>query len=90
MLPIYIEENPMNGTFKKNNEGDYHCSEGEVRAIMRDQNPDGNDGLVLEDYSMEDIDDETLKHYRTLFQTRNPEHVWNTKNNHEFLEYLGG
>lgn len=90
LRPVYIGENPMKGTFKRNNEGDYHCSEGEVRAMMRDQNPDGNDGLVLEHYSMEDIDDETLKHYRTLFQTRNPEHVWNTKNDREFLEYLGG
>lgn len=90
LRPVYIGENPMKGTYKRNREGDYHCSGDEIRAMIRDQNPDGNDGLVLEHYSIDDIDTETLKHYRLLFQTRNPEHVWNTNNDLEFLMNLGG
>lgn len=35
--PIYVGENPLKGTYKRNNEGDYHCSEDEVRAMFRDQ-----------------------------------------------------
>lgn len=90
LRPVYVGDNPLKGTFKRNSEGDYHCSEDEVRAMIRDQNPDGNDGLVLEHYTMEDIDLETLKHYRLLFQTRNPEHIWNSESNQAFLEDLGG
>ncbi|MEG1315664.1 MAG: putative DNA binding domain-containing protein, partial [Anaerovoracaceae bacterium] len=90
LRPVYIGENPLKGTLKRNNEGDYHCSEDEVRAMIRDQNPDGNDGLVLEHYTMEDIDVETLIHYRKLFQNINPEHIWNSQSDKEFLESLGG
>ena len=90
LRPIYVGENPLKGTYKRNNEGDYHCSDSEVRAMIRDQNPDGSDGLILEHYTMDDIDKETLKHYRIQFQTENPEHVWNSYDNKTFLEKLGG
>lgn len=90
LRPIYIGENPYKGTYKRNHEGDYHATEYEIRGMIRDQNPDGNDSLVLEHYNMNDIDQETLKHYRKMFQTRNPEHVWNFYEDKEFLESLGG
>ena len=90
LRPIYIGENPYKGTYKRNHEGDYHATEYEIRGMIREQNPDGNDSLVLEHYTMADIDPETLKHYRKLFQTRNPEHVWNLYEDKEFLESLGG
>ncbi|MCH5256722.1 MAG: putative DNA binding domain-containing protein [Lachnospiraceae bacterium] len=88
--PVYVGENPYKGTYKRNHEGDYHATEDEVRAMLRDQNPDGNDSLVLGYYSIDDIDLETLKHYRKMFQTRNPEHIWNSYEDKEFLEALGG
>lgn len=34
----------MKGTFKRNHEGDYHCTADEVRAMFRDSNDSGNDG----------------------------------------------
>ena len=42
--PVFINKNPFSGTFKRNNEGDYHCKEPEVRAMIRDSSDDGNDG----------------------------------------------
>ena len=39
---------------------------------------------------MEDIDLLTLQQYRQRFQVHNPEHVWNSKKDKEFLENLGG
>ena len=88
--PVYVGENPYKGTYKRNHEGDYHATEHEVRAMIRDQNPDGNDSIILEYYTMNDIDQETMKHYRQMFQTRNPEHIWNAYGDKEFLEVLGG
>ena len=55
-------------TYKRNNEGDYHATEEEVRSMLRDQNPDGNDSLILECYTMDDIDPDTLRAYRQMFQ----------------------
>ena len=69
LRPVYTGENPFKGSIKRNHEGDYHCSETEIRAMYRDQNPDGNDSLIMEYYTMEDIDADTLKRYRRLFRT---------------------
>ncbi|MBR3722740.1 MAG: putative DNA binding domain-containing protein, partial [Selenomonadaceae bacterium] len=88
--PIFINNNPISGTYKRNNEGDYHCKESEIRAMYRDSSDDGNDGGLLEGYTMDDIDPETLKAYRNLFTTLNQDHVWNTVDDKSFLLNLGG
>lgn len=33
--PIYKTTNPFNGTYKRNNEGDYKCTESEVRGVPK-------------------------------------------------------
>ncbi len=90
MRPIYIGENPYKGTYKRNHEGDYHAKEYEVRAMIRDQSDKGNDSTILEGYSMDDIDADTLKRYRIMFNNWNPDHVWRELSDKEFLEMLGG
>ena len=68
--PIYLNGNVYKGTYRRNHEGDYHCTERQVRAMIRDSFEDGNDGMLLEHYDMNDIDIDTLHRYRTLFQFR--------------------
>ena len=36
--PVYRTQNPYNGTFKRNFEGDYKCTESEVRRMFADAN----------------------------------------------------
>lgn len=88
--PIYINNNPIKGTFKRNHEGDYHCTEEEVKSMLRDANDSGNDGGLLDGYTMEDIDTNALKSYRIEFEHRNPEHVWNGEDDLTFLKNMGG
>ena len=90
MRPVYVNDNPYKGTYKRNHEGDYHATEHEVKGMIRDQNPDGNDSLILEYYTMDDIDKETLRKYRQVFEIRNEGHVWNPLDDKAFLEKLGG
>ena len=87
--PVFIKGNPYKGTFKRNYEGDYHCTEDEVKEMLRDSNDSGNDGFLIEGYTMDDIDDESLKLYRTEFELKNPDHVWNSNDNKTFLSNLG-
>lgn len=75
--PVYINENPLKGSYKRNYEGDYHCTEEEVKAMLRDASDSGNDGGLLEGYTMDDIDMSALRSYRIEFEHRNPDHVWN-------------
>ena len=88
--PIYLNGNVYKGTYRRNHEGDYHCTERQVRAMIRDSFEDGNDGMLLEHYDMNDIDIDTLHRYRTLFQFRNDGHVWNEVDDKTFLKNLGG
>ena len=88
--PIFINGNPIKGTFKRNHEGDYHCTEEEVKAMLRDANDSGNDGSLLVGYTMEDIDSSSLRSYRIEFEHRNPDHVWNGNDDITFLKNMGG
>ena len=90
MRPVHTGENPFKGSFKRNHEGDYHCSEAEVRSMIRDQNESGNDSLLLDLYTMDDIDLETLHRYRNRFRVVNEDSVWNALPDKDFLEMLGG
>lgn len=88
--PIYINGNPMKGSYKRNHEGDYHCTEEEVKAMLRDANDSGSDGSILDGYTMEDIDSNTLRSYRIEFEHNNPDHVWNSLQDLDFLQKMGG
>lgn len=88
--PVYINGNPMKGSYKRNYEGDYHCTEDEVKAMLRDASDSGNDGGLLTDYTMDDIDINSLRSYRIEFEHRNPVHVWNGDDDQTFLKNLGG
>lgn len=90
MRPVYVGKNPYKGTYKRNHEGDYHASEHEINGMIRDRNPKGNDNQIIEYYKMDDIDKETLRKYRQIFEIRNDGHVWNALDDKSFLEKLGG
>lgn len=90
LRPIYINDNPAKGTFRRNHEGDYHCQKGEIASMYRDANDDGNDGVLLRHYTMADLDAETLRAYRQVFEVRNPGHLLNEKDDKEFLCRMGG
>ena len=88
--PVYINGNVYKGTFKRNYEGDYHCSEDEIKAMIRDSLDDGNDGILIKYYTMDDIDAVSLRNYRNEFENRNLDHAYNQLNDKDFLRQLGG
>ena len=88
--PVYINNNPLRGTFIRNHEGDHHCPEEMVTMMMRDANHEGNDRLFLKHYTMDDIDIPTLERYRNHFKSRYTEHPFNDLDNKEFLRQMGG
>ena len=90
MRPIYINKNMLGGTFKRNYEGDYHCTDDEVKSMLRDANENGNDGVLIEHYGMDDIDLPTLHAYRNRFEMRNIDHAFNQLDDKDFLRNMGG
>lgn len=87
--PVFIKGNPLQCTFKRNHEGDYHATKEEIRMMLRDANDDGNDKLLLEHYTMDDIDVPSLVSYRNRFSSAHPDHVWNDLDHKNFLKQFG-
>lgn len=87
--PIYLNDNIYKGTYRRNQEGDYRCTERQVRAMIRDSFEEGNDGILIEHYNMDDIDLDSLHRYRNLFRVWNADHIWNEVDDKTFLS-LGG
>ncbi|OKH52450.1 transcriptional regulator [Calothrix sp. HK-06] len=88
--PVYINNNPMTGTFKRNFEGDYRCTPEEVRQMLRDAANQPQDIQILEGFNLTDLDSETLKAFRQRFSSREPDHPWLGFDEKNLLIQLGG
>jgi predicted HTH transcriptional regulator len=89
--PIFKTKIPFGNTFKRNYEGDYKCTDDEVRRMLADADPSlHHDSRILVDYSLEDIDTDSIKRYRQLFSSDKPTHPWLTLTDIELLRQLGG
>ena len=72
--PVYIGDSPFTGAYRRDGEGDYHCSPDEVRAMLRDRDDTPADLAVLEGRTSDDLSPESLRQYRELLALRRPEH----------------
>ena len=89
--PIHCTQDAFNGTFRRNHEGDYLCSNAEVRRMFADADVTRPaDGRVLKNYSWDDIDLPSFEQYRRLFAMARPSHPWHTLSNDELMRKLGG
>ena len=59
------------------------------RSEGNDASDYGMDGGILDGFTMDDIDLNTLRSYRIEYERHNPDHVWNGKDDKEFLRNLG-
>lgn len=90
LRPIFINANPYTGTYKRNSDGDYRCTEIEIRQMIRDASDEPQDFGLIEKFTIKDIDSETLSGYRNMFRVTNNDHPYNTLDDKEFLIKLGG
>ena len=77
------------GSFRRNHEGDYHCSAEEVKSMLRDQADTSQDALLLENLLLCDLNQESVHRYRILFNNLKPNHVWAKLGDDEFLLKIG-
>ena len=87
--PVFIDGNPLTGTYRRNGEGDYKCSQEEVRAMMRDAAARTQDMLVLENMGLDVFDYDSVHRYRIRMKNYRPGHVWEELEDNEFLYKLG-
>ena len=92
LRPVYISTNPFNNTYRRNHEGDYLCSDTEVRRMFADADHDrhSQDGRILIGFDFDrDIDMESLHQYRQTFASLQPSHPWVGLGDMDFMKKLG-
>lgn len=87
--PVYVGADPRTGTYRRNFEGDYHCSLEEVALMMRDSSLVTDDNRLLTELDMTVFCPETVKAYRNIFNLIRPQHLWNHEDDTMFLRRIG-
>ena len=89
--PIYIGRDPEQGSYRRNGEGDYHCSPAEVRRMYADSDlAHPADSRILKGFTWDDIDLPSLAQYRRLFSLSDPSHIWHSEDDPSLMKKLGG
>ena len=88
--PVYVGQNPLIGTYRRYNEGDYHCPEKEVGRMLADRSDEPADAEALIGFDLTDLDSRSLEQYRNRFSSRAAGHPWLGKDDRGLLGKLGG
>lgn len=91
LRPIHLTLTPFGHTYKRKHEGDYLCSDDEVRQMYSDANnmKYSADSRILHGYTIDDIDLPTLHQYRRSYNNRHENHPWTEVDDMRFLENIG-
>lgn len=87
--PVYINDDIFGGTFRRNYEGDYHCTRLQVKTMLRDQTENTMDMEVLDETPMEDLNYEAIQGYRNRHRTLKEGHPFGRLNDNEYLRSIG-
>ena len=87
--PVYIGTDPRKGTFRRNHEGDYHCSPYDMSAMFRDAYQITQDKKILSDIALDAICLDTVHSYRNRFNVAHPRHAWQEDEDFVFLRKIG-
>ncbi|MCG3706196.1 putative DNA binding domain-containing protein [Aliarcobacter butzleri] len=87
--PIYKGQNPLQGTYIRQYEGDYKCDEVAVNRMLAEKVEDSRDSKVLKNFGFDDIDISTFYAYRNIFKSHKPDDARNALNDIDFLKNIG-
>ena len=87
--PVFINGNPMTGTYRRLNDGDRLCDGETVRRMLAEQVDDTRDGRVLDKFGLDDVNIESLRTYRQMLRDAQPDHPYLDKDDVGFLRSIG-
>ncbi|QWT17548.1 putative DNA binding domain-containing protein [Collinsella sp. zg1085] len=89
MRPVYVNGNPITGTYRRDHKGDYRCAQNEIQAMYRDASDESVDTRVHENLTVDDLSAETIGSYRRSYELHHSSHAWADLPNEEFLCRIG-
>ena len=87
--PVFVGSDVFKGTYRRNGEGDYHCSRETVEGMIRDKCAETADNCILDELTIADLDADTIRRYRMYFSQLRPGHVWSGLADDGFLMKIG-
>ena len=87
--PVYLDNDLFGKTFRRNSEGDYHCTKEQVKAMLRDQTENTMDMDTLESVPMDYLNMETVRGYRNRHKSLKPGHPFERLSDEEYLRSIG-
>lgn len=88
--PVFLGQNPLTGTYRRNFEGDYRCTEQEVGRMLSDRGEEPADSRILEGFGLGDLDLLSLHQYRQRLASHKPTHPWLSEDDKGLLIKVGG
>jgi ATP-dependent DNA helicase RecG len=86
--PVYLNAQPVGNTWRRNHDGDFHCTEAEVRRMFADAQETRPDHRILPGFTLADLDSASLSQYRQRFRAAKGEHPWLGLEDRELLEKI--
>ncbi|HIT45184.1 MAG TPA: putative DNA binding domain-containing protein [Candidatus Aphodovivens excrementavium] len=87
--PVYINNNLNAGTYRRNGEGDYHCTMEVIRSLVRDSYDGAIDKDIADGICLEALNGDSIRGYRNEFDLIRFNHPWSDLPDKEFLLRLG-
>ena len=88
--PVFINGNPIGGTYRRDHTGDYRCSDEQVSGLFAEQSEESRDARRLTGYGLGELDLESLHAYRNRFSAAKADHPFNAEDDIGFLRCIGG
>lgn len=87
--PVYINDDLFGGTFRRNWEGDYHCTRIQVKTMLRDQADETVDMTILDNIGMNIFNMDSVHGYRNVFASLKDGHPFLRLDDNGFLRSIG-
>ncbi len=87
--PVYVNGNPVRGTYRRDHTGDYSCGMNEIEAMYRDASNESADLRLHEGLSVADLSAETVDSYRRRYDLYHEGSAWKDLSDEEFLCRIG-
>lgn len=87
--PVYINNSMNAGAYRRNGEGDYHCSMEAIRAMVRDSFDGAIDRDIVDGVGLDALNGDSVRRYRNEFASIRLNHPWIDLPDEEFLVRLG-
>ncbi len=87
--PVYVGADVFKGSYRRNGEGDYHCSRETVEGMIRDKCAETADNCIIDEMTIADLNADTIRRYRMYFSQLRPGHVWSGLADDGFLMKIG-